>query len=319
VSPDRYLYPPATAILLVPFAFSEHFALHQWIWHGLLASLVFWLSGLGAAELAAMALLSRYLVITFMYGQINLPVLALLAMAGRQLGNSRAGVAGGLWALAAGLKVYPAVLAPAFLRRDRWWAWIGAGGAACFLLALPFLVFGSGLGAQLYGDFFSALQEKGLPLHSHNQSLTALLLRLCTPERFMLQAVGPESWGLVNWPPGFVRALALGIGAAVAGASWWAAWKRGFGVAGCLSATAFSILFLSHIVWKDYLLFLYFPLAELFVRWPWRRSLILAGAFLAVVTFSSPDVLGAPLATRCEAACIHLWAAGLIWVAWWKK
>ena len=89
--------------------------------------------------------------------------------------------------------------------------------------------------------------------------------------------------------------------------------------AAALSALAFSILFLSHIVWKDYLLFLYFPLSEVLRRLPKKQAWLLAGVFLFLVTFSSPDLVGHPLSTRLDAACIHSWAAALVWWAWWKK
>jgi Glycosyltransferase family 87 len=319
VSPDRYLYPPGTAILLLPFAFSATFALHQWIWHGLLVLLLFLLASQGLAELCAMAVLTRYLLVTFMYGQINLPVLALMALSGSQLEKGASAGAGAFWALASGLKIYPAVLAPAFFRRDRWRAWLAAGLVGLTFALLPFLVFGPALGLGLYREFFEALRAKGLPLHSHNQSLAAFLLRIGTPEPFILHGVGLTSWGWLHLPSSVAHALAWLIGGAVAGFSWRTAWREGLGARVCLSAAAFSFLFLSHIVWKDYLLFLFFPLSELFTRWPKQRSFWLGGTLLGLLTLSSPDILGAELATRCDAASIHLWAAALVWGAWWKK
>jgi hypothetical protein len=49
VSPDRYLYPPSTALLLTPFGFSENYPAHQWAWHGLLGAVLFALSSVSGS------------------------------------------------------------------------------------------------------------------------------------------------------------------------------------------------------------------------------------------------------------------------------
>lgn len=317
ISPDRYLYPPAAAILLTPFAFSENYAFHQWAWHGLLGLIVFALASAGGAALAAMAVLSRYLAVTFGYGQINLIVMGLLALAGHWAAR-RPHRAGGVWALAVSLKVYPAVFAPAFLPKESRKGILSAAAVGLGILLLPFLVFGPALATQLYGEFFLALESKGMPLHSHNQSFSALLLRLFTGQGFHLHSVGDTQWTLLALPPGAVAAAAWAIGIMMAALSWRRAWERRSSEA-FLSAAAFSIIFLSHIVWKDYLLFLFFPLAEVFRRYPRRQAMAIAVGFLLPITLSSPDIVGFPASTRLDAACIHLWAAILVWIAWWKK
>jgi hypothetical protein len=93
-------------------------------------------------------------------------------------------------------------------------------------------------------------------------------------------------------------------------------------------------------VWRDYFLFLYFPLAEGFARWTRRKSLLVAGLYFSILTFTSPDVLqilfapfgsgfahamlteqatiGHALSVRCDGFCIHLWAGLLVWWSWWK-
>ena len=319
VSPDRYLYPPSTAVLLTPFAFSDHYPLHQWSWHGLLALLLFCLSSISGAALAAMAVLTRYLAISFNYGQINLVVLSLMALSAHSGLRGRWGAGGAAWALASGLKVYPLALGPMFFPRRRWSAFLWAALVFVFLAALPFLVFGVSLGSQLYSEFLGALESKGLPLHSHNQSIAAFLQRVLTSQEFYLHAVGPMRWGLLEMDPGFLRAVAWAIGGLLVALSWLRAWQRGHDPASCLSAGAFSILFLSHIVWKDYLLFLYFPLRELFARLGKAQAWALGIGVVCLITASSPDLVGAPLATRLDAACIHLWAAGLVWAVWWKR
>lgn len=317
ISPDRYLYPPSTAILLTPFAFSENYAFHQWVWHGLLGMIVFALAGAGGAALAAMVLLSRYLAISFSYGQINLIVMGLLALAGLWVAR-RPQRAGAVWALAVSLKVYPAAFAPAFFPRESRRGILAGAGIGLGILLLPFLVFGSALALQLYGEFFTALESKGMPLHSHNQSIAALLLRLFTDQSFHLHSVGDTQWTILALPQRLVVALAWLTGAGLTALTWRRGWQRRTGEA-FLSATAFSILFLSHIVWKDYLLFLFFPLAEVFRRYPRRQAIMIAVAFLLPITISSPDIVGFKTATRLDAACIHFWSAILVWIAWWKK
>lgn len=317
ISPDRYLYPPSAAILLTPFAFTENFAFHQWVWHGLLGLIVFALASGGGAALAAMAVLCRYLANSFGYGQINLIVMGLLALAGLWLAR-RPQRAGGVWALAVSLKVYPVVFAPAFFPKESRKGILAAAAAGSAILLLPFLVFGPSLAIQLYGEFFTALESKGMPLHSHNQSITALLLRLFTDQSFHLHSVGDTQWTLLALPQGAVVATAWAFGAVFTALSWLRAKDRRSGEA-FLSAAAFSIIFLSHIVWKDYLLFLFFPLAEVFRRYPRRQAVMIAVAFLLPITLSSPDIVGFKAATRLDAACIHLWAAILVWIAWWRK
>lgn len=341
LSPDRYLYPPSTALLLTPFAFSARYELHQTVWHALLAGIVFALASVSGGALAAMALLSRYLAITFSYGQINLVVLALFALTGRLVRRTAFGPAGAAWAFVTGIKIYPLVLAPLFAPRARWRAFAGALLIGALLALLPFAFFGLGLGTQLYGEFFEALRAKGLPTHSHNQSLAALLLRLFTKQEFYLHAVGPAHWGMADLPEGLLRFAALAVGLVLAALSWNRARGKGFAPGTSLSAAAFCVLFLSHIVWKDYLLFLYFPFREGFDSWARRKALFVAGAFFSLITFSSPDVLqalfgwtgpafahwmltepntiGHALSVRLDGACIHLWAAALVWGAWWTQ
>jgi hypothetical protein len=316
ISPDRYLYPPSTAPMLLPFAFTEHYQFHQWTWHALLGITLFLLARSSWAALLAMLLLTRYLAVSFGYGQINLIVIAFMAAAMKNL-SDRPALSGAFAALASSLKVYPAVLFPAYLRRFSWPAILGGLVSGLFLFVLPFVFFGLDLGAQLYRDFFQALANKGMPIYSHNQSLSALGLRLFSDQAFLLHGVGEIKWSLLALDPVFVRYVALFLGLLLSALSWIHAWKKNTESA-FLSAAAFSILFLSHIVWKDYLLLLYFPLSELFSRYGKKQTWILAGSFLAIVTLSSPDILGPPIAARLDAASIHLWGAVLVWKLWKK-
>lgn len=312
VSPDRYLYPPATAIFLEPFAFSDNYEMHRWIWHFILGTLLFLLCADSWASLLAMLLLTRYLTITFFYGQINLPLIALMAAAGASFGKN---ISGFFWAFATCLKIYPAVLFPAYLVRGRRKAILTAGFTMLVVLLLPFLYFGWQQGIFLYGEFLWALKAKGLPLHSHNQSISSLLLRLFTDQKFHLHSVDDLKWTLYVLPVWLLKTVALCIGGCIAFFSWKIALKRGTAAA-ALSAAAFSMLFLSHIVWKDYILMLYFPLKEILTHLPRRKAWIYGGIFLSIVTLSAPDVFGFQISSRLDAACVHLFAAILVWTTW---
>ena len=312
VSPDRYLYPPSTAILLSPLALLP-WDLARWLWHGALALCLAFLASRSWASFLASLLLTRYLATSFGYGQINLFVLFFLWLAADWAQKKKAGSAA-LWALATSLKVYPAVLAPLWLLQKRFREFFVGIAAGLLLLLLPYFLFPS-LTNQLYGEFFQALQEKGLPLYSHNQSFTAFFQRVFTPVRFYLHAVGPVEWGYISLPPLFLRALAVILGLLLCGLSWWKAKHRDLHK-DALSAAAFSILFLSHIVWKDYLLLLYFPLSRIFAVLPKKTSLYFAALVLATVTLSAPDLLGAPIAARLDACSIHLWLAVVVWLRW---
>jgi hypothetical protein len=315
VSPDRYLYPPSAAVLLTPFAITDNFEFFRWAWHGMLMVLLGLLSGVSGAALAAMLVLTRYLLNTLGYGQINLFVLSLLALAGWALSRRKLSLAGGAWAIATGFKVYPAVFGLAFLPKKRWPALLWGLGVGALLLLLPILVFGPSLAGQLYQEFFHALRDKGSPLHSHNQSIQALVMRLFSGQSFPLHSVGETNWSVMVLPEMLVRAAAYLLGAVLVALSW----KKAKKVDDAWSAGAFTILFLSHIVWKDYLLFLYFPLRQLFATLPKKQAWALGMGFLVLVTVSSMDVVGAPLASRLDAACIHLWAAILVWCVWIKR
>jgi hypothetical protein len=226
--------------------------------------------------------------------------------------------AGALWAVAVSVKIYPVVFAPAFFSRRNWRGIPGAAASGIFLLVLPAIFYGPREALNLYHDFFRMLGVKGFPLHSHNQSFSALLQRLFTDSTFHLQSVADVSWTLWALPPALLKALALVTGMGFSFLSWKKVWRQG-DAWGFLSAAAFSILFLSHIVWKDYLLFLFFPLKQYFEDSNRKQSLALAIPFLLLVTLSGPNLVGAPLATRLDAACIHLWAAVLVWIAWLRK
>lgn len=311
VSPDRYLYPPEAAVALVPFALSQNYRLQQGLWHLLLVATIFLLAKDSWAALAAMVILVRYLLITLGYGQINLVILALVA----QVGVSFWG--GLFWALACWLKVYPLVLLPVGLRRGARQFWLGAGVLSGVLLFLTFAAFRSVGFLAVHLEFLTALEGKGFPLHSHNQSIQALFMRLFTNHSFNLHSVGYTQWTLLDLPSSAVSAFSLVLGVGMASISWAKGWKKADSLS-MRSAAAFSILFLSHIVWKDYLLFLFFPLQEILARGSRKMAYTAGGGFFALSMLSSPEVFGFGWSTRFDGASIHLWGAILVWGVWCK-
>lgn len=311
--PDRFLYPPVTGILLVPFGFSSFWKVHQFLWHGLLGLLIFLLAHRSWAAFWAMAIVSRYLAINLGYGQVNLVILGLIT--GTHLALSRKSLwAAPAWVLGSFVKVYPLAQGMEFLLRKRWREIGLAVATALGLLLLPVLTWGWDQAWQLHREFFTALGSKGMPLESHNQSLSALLLRVFTKETFTLHAYGWTTWGFVELPVWLLRGSALAIGASATALTWLRAHRRGLPL-DYATATAFSLIFLSHIVWKDYFLFLALPLQQILDRRPsgWKWWI---GVYALVVTISSPDLLTHKVTVWLDAWCIHFWAAIILWTAW---
>ncbi len=313
VSPDRFLYPPEASIFFIPFAFSGHWALHHWVWHIFLGSVLFLLASGSWAAFGSALLLTRYLSVNFGYGQINLVVLALMIAVSTLLQRRKVS-AGAVWAVACLTKVFPLVQGMEFLVRRAWRELALAVAVVCGIAALTVGFWGWDTALELHREFFMAIGSKGLPLHSHNQSIAALLLRLTTNEVFELHTVAYVHWGLVLLPVWLVKLVAFGIGAALTFFSWRRAVRRGLPWDNC-AAALFSVVFLSHIVWKDYFLFLFVPLFQILELKP-RYWKFLIAAFLALITFSSRDIVGPYGSAFLDAAGIHLWAGIIVWWGW---
>ena len=91
------------------------------------------------------------------------------------------------------------------------------------------------------------------------------------------------------------------------------------------AATSFTVLFLSHLVWKDYFVYL-FPALLPIVGKAFEtqasserkiQRVILVIYFLLVVG-TSPDIWTVPRAALFDAASIHLWGAVLLFWAWYR-
>ena len=313
VSPDRYLYPPEASLFFIPFAFTDNWEFHRWVWHFFLGSVLFVLAGASWAALGSAMILTRYLAINFSYGQVNLVILALMVLVATLLERKKIS-AGIVWAVATLTKVFPAVQIIDFILRRRYRDL--ALAATVMVAAASFTIgfWGWDTALSLHQQFFSALGSKGLPLHSHNQSLAAFFSRLFTQEIFELHSVEHVRWGWLPFSAGAAKGCALVIGALLSVVSWRKAAVRELPWDFC-AAALFTVLFLSHLVWKDYFIFLFIPLFQILEAKEKMWRLVVVG-FLLLITLSSRDVIGAYGAAFLDAASVHLWAAILVWWGW---
>ncbi len=313
ISPDRYLYPPSTALLLAPFGFTDSWRFHQWSWHLVISLVVFFLAKQSWFFFFGILCLNRYLAINFGYGQINPLLLLMVFVTSRSLALNKSWAAL-TWPLASILKVYPLVQGIEFLHRRRWRELALAAAMFLLLLFLPFVFWPVDLAIELHRQFFQALEAKGLPTDSGNQSLLALFVRFFTLQPFQLHPFGEVQWGFAT----ISRDLLSVAFFAVAGISLFFTWKKAIARKLALDSAAamgFSLIFLSHIVWKDYFIFLLFPLVQFLELKPARWKGII-GVYLAMVYLSSPEIITHYWSARLDAINIHYWAAIWIWVHW---
>lgn len=338
-SPDRYLYAPGFAWLLAPLG---------WLPRG--PALLFWcfakatavlaaaaLVGRRAAQaqdldadlgatcgLAAVLLLARPLLIDFQYGQVNGFILgacvwALLNHVDQARTAKWADVASWMaLSLAAAAKIFPLplLLVPwiaasgvpnARLRRERAGVILGLA----IILILPFLAQGWHGGWDLLFAWKTALESKGLPLESHNQSFSAFLHHFFTGESTQVNALaGARAWGFAILSPGVARALSV-LWTACTGLmllAWLAQPLATIRRRDPLLWLAVAIALLivpSHLVWKPYFLMGVPAAALLALRF--RHAWWIPLSVFLLVNFTTFDVVGPGLASRLEAGSLLLW------------
>jgi alpha-1,2-mannosyltransferase len=181
-----FLYPPAFAVLMVPFAaaFPTDYRLAGWLWALIGAAILVvsvwavvraegldrrfdWLPRPRVLWFVAGALVLPTVIAELSVGNVHLEVLGLLSLAWLGIrradarGEAVAGVAVGAAAL---LKVFPGVLLLWFLATRRWRAaaWFFAGSAVLAALSLPFT------GPQPWLDYPRVLANMGLVLDVHD-------------------------------------------------------------------------------------------------------------------------------------------------------
>jgi hypothetical protein len=229
---------------------------------------------------AGFALLSVHSMAVLVMGQVNLQ-LALAVVAGAVLlDRSRQALAGGAFAAAATVKLFPAVLGLWLLRRRAWCAVAGAVATGVSLLLAGVVVFGP----TLFGTWLTDV----LPTERHADEFVGGLpaAEMYVTLRRPLAAALPET------DPVFlsVAALALLVPTVVA-ASWDVSTRRGSLVA-LLATLLGAMLYLP--LEPFYFSLLYFPLVPLlYLLDPGRvRGVFVAGTVLLSAVVSYPAVAG---------------------------
>ncbi|MBI3449469.1 MAG: DUF2029 domain-containing protein [Acidobacteria bacterium] len=291
--PSAYIYPPFLAVVLRPLAALPYHRANQ-IWFlgnaALFAAsvglLVTWRRGAVAPELAAaIAFASMNFYPTFralQCGQVGMILLFLTAAALWSLERGRDGLAGTAVAVAAAIKLTPAILIAFFFLAGRRRAGMAAlvGGAVCAGVSVA----GAGFGNQVVflRDFLPAL-SRGAATFA-NQSLTGFLARLATGATMNAYEFleGPA------WLSAVSRALSAGVLLASLGLGARTA-RKGRAAEG-MSLVVLGSLLASPISWEHHFVAALVPIAVLLslaigsAETPgWRAGALLAGYALIAV------------------------------------
>ncbi len=185
VSPDRFLYAPGFAWILLPLALFP-LKVSFFFWSVLKGALlggmlrVLYQRAGAVATTLGVVFFARPLLIDLRYGQINLIILSLAVIAIDYLCSPRSRrkevAIWYLFSMSALSKLFPLTLILGTLRSRL----ARAGSALGIGMVLIFPVIGVGFSGLfgLYRDWFYALQSKGLPIDTHNQSFLAFMLRI---------------------------------------------------------------------------------------------------------------------------------------------
>lgn len=355
LTPDRFLYAPGFAWWMAPFALLPQelaLALFSFLKVACLGLVVATLRDLARAEgtdeltawgLAAwsVVLVARPLLIDFQYGQVNLLFLcfAIFALAGlfdrRQSQSAfKVGLKWFLLATAATSKLIllPLLGLPFWTRvksKDRaQMARAGVIAGVLLVMLLPLTLKGFPQWVELHRDWFQALEDRGFPRESHNQSFLAVLyhllsgvpthvLGLYAQRDFTLfnvthfATLGPAlgwSWSLI-W-----GSLILGL--LVSAKNWNQRFLQNpMQLLGQWSFLLALLILPSHLIWKPYFVFaLPFVFYSVWIMWRdssgLRLSFILTYFILGQIL--SKDILGPERAAWFEAAGAMLWAYLLV-------
>ncbi len=325
-----YLYPPLLAELLVPLALLP-LPVAAYIWFLLSAAATFTALRLSAylvenefgvppsggtiaighfrlkavLQTFTAVLLLRFILDNADYGQVNLMVTALAIAHVYFYAQNRKPAAAIALALAATLKLTPAILLAYHLAKRRWrFAAVSAILTVAFL-ALSFAPFGT-RAPQTFTSFLNRTvkNEQGFDLAYHgNQSLCGAIERLTDNDQI----------ALFNW-----KLLAGGLFLV-------AVLFVGFRATNELSASApfFCLaVMLSPLSWKQHFVILLLPIAWLtgaaLREELKRRRVLLIAALLAVFALfnlTSPKLLGIPAAEWCDAHSLVFLGAFLLYCA----
>ncbi|MBL7715469.1 MAG: DUF2029 domain-containing protein [Bdellovibrionales bacterium] len=339
VSPDRYLYAPGFAwflSLLAPLGFVAGF----WFWTALKivltpVALVMLSKRLKAGlSIAILTLLTvaRPILIDLRYGQINLLVLLSLIFAVLGFSDWIRGerkkwvlpvwIAVSVFAVAK-LYALPILLIPYFwhflspTRRNlsRIYPFFFATAVPfLFTVFLPVFAMGFEKGWALLVQWLAALQDKGFPMETHNQSFLAFVARQFTGKSAHVVGLYQEinsTW--IAWV-GDVQLKMIGLA--------WVLLTMGLILAKLfayarepdrlrIALLTIGILILpSHLVWKPYFVFA-LPLAFL----AWVRAPMMALVATVLLNLSGFSILGLWWGPRLESASILFWAMLILYFA----
>jgi hypothetical protein len=341
-SPDRFLYAPGFAFLFSPLAFlPEKWSLTLFSvlkigivyhWVAMIHSRLIRSVNYGVLCFGLMWVI-RPLMIDFRYGQVNLFFAWVMAMAWLiHLGNHRNRTLAFVSWFAAGivavskLVLIPLLVLP-WIRRGRPEKWVERAGTVLgplFVLILP--VFWGGIDGtlNLFQQWGIALQARGFPMESHNQSFGAIAHHLLgSQETFVIGLYRTIAMGMGWMDQESLKLLTIALSSA-AGilllfVLFWpwiggpqVFWRIPLYLPWSQGLLAASIL-PSHLVWKPYFLsglglsvwlwgtWVTARPREKYGFWFWLTSGLLAN-------FASNDFIGPWLAARFEVAGVMMWA-----------
>jgi hypothetical protein len=331
-SPDRYLYAPAFAWLMVPLTFLPRtLALGLWcaLKIGALVSMARCLSrGVTQTRIAwalalAVIVVARPLLIEFQYGQVNLMVIAAVVGALSTLAPSSQGHprrVGWAWFFATvaaltKLMALPVLAVPLlqgwFARKSVLPALRGMALAMGLMVLLPLSTLGPSRTLELHLAWREGVIAKGLPLESHNQSVAASMERWFSGNPTRILALGPEpismTWFVI---PSGARHLLTGLWTALALCIVGLALVRHARLSAPESvAWLVGVLLLPlHLVWKPYFV-AELPLVLVLLlasreQISTRRAVALLCVLFTINNLTSIDVWGVQWGGRIEALSI---------------
>lgn len=289
----RYLYPPVTVVAFLPFAplgWQVGFAVHALVTVGIGVATAVLLVRVVKAGGVRLAPLDRALVVgwvvlgvhavpSLFYGQVNHHLLALLAVGFVRLERGDGRASGVAFALAALVKLFPA-LAGVWLLRRRAWRAVGAATATGLAgLLVGVAAFGVDAHRAYVVEALVPRQKHALFAGGLDPGATYVTLR--RPISHLLPTVDPALYG----------PLAVAVIAPVVGYLYLDvddATDRLVAIFGTVAAMVLAVPSL-----LLYVLYLAFPLVPLLYLLEGRRArrLFVAGALLASVPFTGQRVL----------------------------
>jgi len=328
-SPDRYLYAPGFAFILSPLALLPR-DLSLALWCLLKAAVLGWLirSWAGAQHISigmialGVLLLTRPLLIDFEYGQVNLFILvaclwALLNHFQKKPSSGGDILSWAVLAIAAIAKIFPLpLLMIPFLKnwsisreklaREKFGILLGV----ILVLGIPFLFEGTQEAMRLLVEWKAALQARGLPMESHNQSFAALIRHFFSgrPTPVISEGWRPIQFGFAILSEQTIELLSLAWSLITGGI------MLGWIVSGpkrdpmlWISVLLGLLILPSHLVWKPYFV-MGIPAASYLItraRESYRLGFFL-GMFFIAINLTGFNFTGHAFASQMEAAAIFL-------------